>query len=116
MSLNGTSLKEVLMAQSSDVAKFDFSMAFVYNPTSDDEILSCSFICSGDLFEETSVTLIARRFQYVFQQLFSINSCAKEMNQPIVSINKLTLILQAEADEIKTVVFLTVENAVNEGM
>ena len=116
LSLNGTSLEEVSMAQSSEVAKFDFSMSFVYNRAPDDDILSCSFICSGDLFEETSVTLIARRFQYVFKQLFSINSCAKEMNGPIVSINKVSLILPEEADEIKTVVFFTFQNAVNEGM
>ena len=116
LSINSTSLAEVPMEHPFSVAKFDFSMTFVCNSTSDDDILSCSFVCSGDLFEETSVTLIARRFQYVFKQLFSMNSCAKEMNGPIVLINKVSLILPEEADEIKTVVFFTLENADNEGM
>ena len=116
LSLNGTSLEEVSMAQSSEVAKFDFSMAFVYNPTSDDDILSCSFICSGDLFEETSVSLIARRFQYVFKQLFSINSCGEEMNGPIVSINKVSVILPEEAEEVQRIVFSKLSNIDYEGM
>ena len=58
-SLNGTSLEQVLMERLSEVAKFDFSITFVYNPTfdDDDDILSCSFVCSHDIFEETTVTL-----------------------------------------------------------
>ena len=115
LSIYGTCLEEVSIEQSFEVAKFDFSLAFVYNPTSDDDVLSCSFVCSGDMFEETTTTQIAQRFQYVFKQLFSINSCAKEINGPIVPINKVSLILPEEADEIKTMVFFTLENAVNEG-
>ena len=105
LTLNSASLEEVSMGQSSEVAKFDFSMTFVYNPTSDDDILSCSFVCSGDLFEETTITQIAQRFQYVFDQLFFINPCAKEMDQPILSINKLSLILQEHVEEMQTKIF-----------
>ena len=116
LSLNSTSLEEVSMDQSSEVAKFDFSMTFVYNPTSDDDIMSCSFVCSGDLFEETTVAQIARRFQYLFEQLFAANSGALEMNQRFVSINKLSLILLEEAEEMQTVIFCRRESTVNEGM
>ena len=91
-------------------------MTFVYNPTSDDNILSCSLVCSRDLFEETTVARIAQRFQYLFEQIFATNSEAMEMAQPMISINKLSLILQEEAEEIETVVFCRSLNNVNEGM
>ena len=114
--LNGTSLEEVSMKQSSAVAKFDFWMAFVYNPTSDDNFLSCSFVGSRDLFEETTVTEITQRFQYLFEQLFSINSYGKESNQRIASINKLSLILPEEAEEMQTIVLYRLKDVINEGM
>ena len=116
LSLNGTSLEEVSMEQLSEGAKFDFSLTFVYNPTSDDNILSCSLVCSRDLFEETTVARIAQRFQYLLGEIFATNSKAMEMDQPMISINNLSLILQEEADEIQTVVFFRSLNNVNEGM
>ena len=66
-------LEQIPLQQSSQVAKFDLSVTFIYNPTSDDDKLSCSFVCSRDLFEETTVAQIARRFQYLFEQLFRTN-------------------------------------------
>ena len=117
LSLNGTSLEEVSMEQLSEVAKFDFSLTFIHNPAfDDDDILSCSFVCSRDLFEETTVTQMAQRFQYLFEQLFSMNSCGKEMNQSITSINKLSLILQEEAEDLQTIMFSRLKNIDNEGI
>ena len=67
LSLNGTSLEEVSMEQLSEVAKFDFSLTFIYNPTfDDDDILSCSFVCSRDLFEETTVARIGSKISISF--------------------------------------------------
>ena len=116
LSINGTRLEEVLMQQSFSVAKFDFSIAFVYNPTSDDDVLSCSFVCSGDLFEETTITQIAQRFEYLFEQLFFTNPCAKERDQPILPINKLSLILQEDVEEMQTKVFSRLPNIGTEGI
>ena len=109
-------MEEALLQQSSEVAKFDFSMVFVYNPTSDDNILSCSFICSRDLFKETTVAQIAQRFQYLFEQIFATSSKVMEMNQSMISINKLSLILPEEAEEMQTMIFDRLPNSVNEGM
>ena len=118
LSLNDTSLEEVSMEQLSEVAKFDFSLTFIYNPTfdDDDEILSCSFVCSRDLFDETTVARIAQRCQYLFEQLFATTAGAMEMDQPMISINKLSLILPMEAEEIKAIIFCRLEHYVDEGM
>ena len=115
LSLNGTSLEEVSMEQLSEVAKFDFSLTFVHNPTSDG-LLSCSFVCSHDLFEETTVARIAQRFQYLLEQLFSTNVDTVPMGQCFPSINKLSLILPEEAEEMQTVIFDRLPKTVHEGM
>ncbi|CAF4024354.1 unnamed protein product, partial [Adineta steineri] len=41
--LNGANLEEVPLNESYEMAKFDFSLRFVYNPSLDDNHLSCSF-------------------------------------------------------------------------
>ena len=112
----GATVEPILSRQSSEVAKFDFSIRFVYNPTSDDDILSCSFACSHDLFDETTVATIAQRFQYLVEQIFAANPTTMETDQPITPINKLSLILPSEAEEMQTMVFCRFKNNTNEGM
>ncbi|CAF4409029.1 unnamed protein product, partial [Adineta steineri] len=51
LSLNDANLEEVALEQSVEVAKFDFSLTFVYNLLPENKRLSCSFVCSHDLFE-----------------------------------------------------------------
>ncbi|CAF4233001.1 unnamed protein product, partial [Adineta steineri] len=108
LSLNGVNLQEVSLNQSYGMAKFDFSLNFIYNPSSDDNHLSCSFICSCDLFDETTLTMIGRRFQYVLEQLFSSKSS--------IFISKVDLILPEEVEEREAVMFHRLENIINEGM
>ena len=116
LSFEGTILNEVALPQSFGVAKFDFSIAFVYDPTANDDIMSCSFVCSRDLFEEITVVQMARRFQHLCEQLFVTNSNVMEMNQSIMSLNSFSLIVSEEAEEIQQTVFCRLEHAVNEGM
>jgi hypothetical protein len=116
LSFADTNFKQVLTQQPSKVAKFDFSIKFIYNPTADNNKLSCSFVCSRDLFEEATVTLIAQRFQYLFEQLFQEKSCDALMNQPIISVNKFSLILPKEKEELNSVIFHRLSNIGNEGM
>ncbi|CAF4238681.1 unnamed protein product, partial [Adineta steineri] len=72
--LSDTNLEQISLEQSAEVSKFDFSLRFLYNPLSDNKRLSCSFVCSHDLFESSSVSKIAQRFQYMFEQLFQTQS------------------------------------------
>lgn len=116
LSLNTTSLEEVSMNQLYEVVKFDFSMKFVYNPTSDDDVLSCYFICSRDLFEETTVAQFARRFQHLFDQVFATNSSGMQLEQSVIWLNNVSLILPEEAEEMQTVTFRRLENITGEGM
>ncbi|CAF4196175.1 unnamed protein product, partial [Adineta steineri] len=113
--LNDANLEEVPLDQSAQVAKFDFSLTFVYNPSSDHNQLSCSFVCSYDLFEKSTVSKVAQRFQYMFEQLFQKQSS----NIPVVnlssSINKVSLILPEETEEMELVLFHRLENVANEG-
>ncbi|CAF1486244.1 unnamed protein product, partial [Adineta steineri] len=95
------SLQPVSLQQSSEVAKFDFRLNFVYNIISDDNILSCRFICSCDLFEDATVTKMIQRFQYVFDQLFSVNFNVDQINLVVSPITKLTLILPDEVNEMQ---------------
>ncbi|CAF1582858.1 unnamed protein product, partial [Adineta steineri] len=112
--LNGVNLEQVSFNGSYEMAKFDFSLTFEYNPLSHNKRLSCSFVCSHDLFEKSTVSKIAQRFQYMFEQLFETQSS----NTPIIdmspSINKVCLILPDEAEEMESVVFYRLENIVNE--
>jgi hypothetical protein len=115
-SLDGAILEQMSIEQSSEVAKFDFSMAFAYNPTSDDNQLSCSFVCSCDIFDKTTVALISQRFEYFFDQIFGTSSDMNLRNDSMISINKLSVILREEAEEMEGIVFCRLENTANEGM
>jgi hypothetical protein len=115
-SLDGASLDQMSIEQSSEVAKFDFSMVFVYNPRSDDNQLSVSVMCSRDIFDKTTVAIISQRFEYLFDQIFGTNSDMNLMDDCMISINKLSIILPKEAEEMEGIVFRQLENTGNEGM
>ncbi|CAF1069105.1 unnamed protein product [Adineta steineri] len=108
------SLQSVSLKQSSEVAKFDFTLRFIYNPMSDDNMLSCRFICSRDLFEDTTVTKMIQRFKYLFEQLFSMNFNVNQTDLVTAPIAKLTLILPDEMNEIQHVAFYRQSNVTNE--
>ena len=114
--LNDTNLEQVSLEQSSEVAKFDFSLTFEYNPLSDNRRLSCRFVCSHDVFEKSTISQIAQRFRYILKQLFQTQSNNIPVMNASSSIKKLSLILPDEADKMELVVFHRLENVVNEGM
>ncbi|CAF1480474.1 unnamed protein product [Adineta steineri] len=116
LSLNDANLERMSLEQSAEVSKFDFSLTFEYNPLLDNKRLSCRFVCSHDLFEKPTISKIAQRFQYMFQQLFQTQSSNIPVMNVSSSINKLSLILPEEAEEMELVVFHRLENIVNEGM
>ncbi|CAF4019986.1 unnamed protein product, partial [Adineta steineri] len=112
--LNDANLEQVSLNGSYEMSKFDFSLTFVHNPLSDNNRLSCGFVCSHDLFEKSTISQIAQRFQYMFEQLFQIQSSNTFTIDTSSSIKKVCLILPEEADEMKLVVFDRLENIVNE--
>ncbi|CAF1582554.1 unnamed protein product, partial [Adineta steineri] len=116
LSLNDANLEQISLEQSAEVSKFDFSLTFEYNPLSDNKRLSCSFVCSSDLFEKSTISKIAERFRYTSERLFQIQSSNISVMTASSSINKVCLILPEEAEEMELVVFHRLENIVNEGM
>ncbi|CAF0774859.1 unnamed protein product [Adineta steineri] len=114
LSLNGVNLEEVSLNESYEIAKFDFSLIFLYNSSSDDNHLSCSFICSRDIFDETTVTVISRRFQHILTQLFSPKSGTECIDLYRASISKFDLILPEEVEEREAIMFHRLENIINE--
>ncbi|CAF4187325.1 unnamed protein product, partial [Adineta steineri] len=112
--LNGVNLEQVPLNELYAMTKFDFSLNFIYNSSSDDNQLSCSFICSRDLFGEITVAMISRRFQYVLEQLFSSESSTNCMDLYCISISKVNLILPEEAEERQAIMFHRLENISNE--
>ncbi|CAF1566511.1 unnamed protein product [Adineta steineri] len=112
--LNDVNLEKISLEQSTEVSKFDFSLTFEYNPLSDNKRLSCSFICSSDLFEKSTISKIAQRFEYMFEQLFQTQPSNTTVMNVSSSINKLSLILPEEDEEMELAVFHRLENIVNE--
>ncbi|CAF4093222.1 unnamed protein product, partial [Adineta steineri] len=112
--LNDTNLERISLEQSAEVSKFDFSLTFIYNSVSDSKKLSCSFVCSCDLFEKSTISKIAQRFEFMFEQMFQTQSSNIPVMNVNSSINNVSLILPEEAEEMELVVFHRLENIVNE--
>ncbi|CAF4092725.1 unnamed protein product, partial [Adineta steineri] len=114
--LNDAKLEQVSLEQSAEVSKFDFSLAFVNNPLSDNKRLSCNFVCSRDLFEKSTISQISRRFEYMFEQLFQTHSS----NIPAINVNspisKLSVIFLDEVEEMELVMFHRLKDIHSEGM
>jgi aryl carrier-like protein len=116
--LDRTTLEQISLSQSSEVAKFDLMLKFFYDSTLNDgrSGLSCRFVCSRDLFDEMTVANMARRFEHLFFQVFSSKFNTTQNEQSNMSISKLSLILPEEAKEMQEILFPRLSNILNEGM
>ncbi|CAF4576326.1 unnamed protein product, partial [Rotaria sp. Silwood2] len=112
---NGT-LEQVAPELSSLVAKVDLTLTFFYKPTVNNDRVSYRFTCSHNLFDESTVETMARRFQHLVFQLFCSKSDVSEIDQAFTPIKKLSLILPDEAQEMQGAVFYRLSTLVNEGM
>jgi hypothetical protein len=115
-SFDGAVLGQLSLQHLFIMTKFDFMLRFVYNSALDDGRLSCSFICSRDLFDDTTVATIARRFQHFLFQLFASISSLSQNDLYQTTINKLTLNLPEEVAEIQGILFCRQADIINEGM
>ncbi|CAF4666490.1 unnamed protein product [Rotaria socialis] len=111
LSLGKTQIQRMVALQADTVAKFDFLCTFVENPSATDNIMSCSFVCSQDLFDQTKVETIARRFQQLLTQIFSSKSMFDRTVEPIYN---LSVILPEELEEMQRMVFHRVLNVTHE--
>ena len=116
LSLNGTQLEQIFVKKTIQVAKFDFALTFVYNSTLDHNPLSCSLVCSRDLFDQITVTGIAQRFEYFVGQLFRMPSKDCVIDSSVLPLKKLSVILPEEATEMQAMILRRMKTTVNEGM
>ncbi|CAF2830016.1 unnamed protein product [Rotaria sp. Silwood2] len=91
--LDGAQL-EPIAPHYSQVAKFDLMLAFAYYPSSENKKISCSLICSQDLFDLTTVQIIADRFSVLLQQLFGSQREASTKRK----LHELSIMLPTDHD------------------
>jgi len=116
LSFDGTSFEHVPLEKSSEVAKSDLMIRYLYNPALDDNRLLFNLVCSRDRFNETIVATIGQRLKHLFEQIFSSNSTDNQINSCLISVTKLNIILPEEAVEIQRNVFCRQSDVVSEGM
>ncbi|UJR22117.1 hypothetical protein I4U23_025181 [Adineta vaga] len=112
---NSLYLENVSLEQTLQMAKFDVMLWFGYNPSLKDEKLSFSLICSSDLFEVSTVRMIARRFNHFLHQIFLTNPIVDQADAHARSLTKYNLILPEEDLEIQKQVFCRQLTVINEG-
>jgi hypothetical protein len=114
--MNGANLEQISIEQSYDeVAKFDFSIHVIHNPGVDVNPLSCYFEFSHDVFDESTMNTVARRFHHLVSYLFLTNSLI-QMDLFMEPIRQLSLILPEEAQEVYNIKFNHQTNIANECM
>ncbi|CAF4157454.1 unnamed protein product [Adineta steineri] len=111
--LNGVNLEQVSVNDSYIMGKFDFSLNFIYNSSSDNNQLSYSFVCSSDLFDERTILTLTQRCKYLCEQVFSSTSIGKPVDTCSTTISRLDLILSNEMNEMQDVVFYRQINVKN---
>ena len=116
-SLNNTTFEQVpSIEQMYGITKFDFFVRFLHNPTVEKNKLSCTIGCARHVFEEKAVAQMARRFQCLFEQVFRRNANAIQIDESLPSMNKLSLVLPEETEELYVVAFDRLPTIVNEGL
>ncbi|CAF4171310.1 unnamed protein product, partial [Adineta steineri] len=114
LSLDGASFKQMSFERSSEVAKFDFMLTFIYNPVMEHNRLSFHLTCSRDLFDESTVRNIGRRLEYCFQQIFASNENINQIGTCFTSLSKFNLILPEETEELEDIIFCRQSHITNE--
>ena len=78
--LDGATLETVSFDDEEDfVAKFDVMLNFVHKPSAG--VMSCSLICSEDLFDQVTVQTLADRFSHLLHQLCSSSNSQQPLHQ-----------------------------------
>jgi len=92
LTLGEAELETVSIPSKYNVAKFDFMLTMLYDPTADNNSISCSLICSSDVFHQNTVDIIGKRFSTIFTQLFDPMQLSI-INKPLY---KLSILLPDE--------------------
>ncbi|CAF4272018.1 unnamed protein product, partial [Adineta steineri] len=117
-SVNQTQFQPVPLKQMQNVVKFDMKLLFFHDPTVKNQTISCSLICSQDVFDIETVEELSKQFQHLLSQLFiKHSSSTKTTSFDLVnqSISKLSFCLENVPKEIQQTIFHRLPNIKNEG-
>ncbi|CAF1384082.1 unnamed protein product [Adineta steineri] len=118
LSVNQTQFQPVPLKQMQNVVKFDMKLLFFHDPTVQNQTISCSLICSQDVFDIETVEELSKQFQPLLSQLFvKHSSSTKTTSFDLVnqSISKLSFCLENVPKEIQQTIFHRLPNIKNEG-
>lgn len=116
LTVGGTSLEEIPIPTSYEVAKFDFALTFIYDPSSSHEKLSFRLVCSHDLVDKSTAIIMARRLQYLFEQLLIHRQNENDETQLILPLARLSVVLPQEADEMQHLIISQQNDSMKRGM
>ena len=114
-SMDGVQFHGFSIRNSHQMGKFDFKVTFCVNLTADADRLTCKIEGSRDLFETTTISQIAQRFQHLFDQVFGLLPRVSSTGGLDASIEKLSIILPSEENEMGDGIFSRQKDVVNEG-
>ncbi|CAF1507424.1 unnamed protein product, partial [Adineta steineri] len=118
LSVNQTQFQPVPLKQMQNVVKFDMKLLFFHDPTVKNQTISCSLICSQDVFDIETVEELSKQFQHLLSQLFvKHSSSTKTTSFDLVnqSISKLSFCLENVPKEIQQTIFHRLPTIKNEG-
>jgi hypothetical protein len=81
-----------------------------------DQTTHIIFEYSTDVYEDTMISLIARRFQHFLSQIFSTNVEKNQFNQSLERISKLSILLPEDVEEIQRTIFHRLPSIVDTGI
>ncbi|CAF4565110.1 unnamed protein product [Rotaria socialis] len=97
LNFDGTEAKHVSLSEEYEATKFDFMLMGFYNPSPSRNIISFSLICASDLFNQSTVEILARRFSSVTNQLFG----SELLSSPSKSLYQLSIMLPEDLKAIE---------------
>nr|ACD54728.1 non-ribosomal peptide synthetase, NRPS-like protein [Adineta vaga] len=86
LTLDGAQLEQMPFQQLDIIAKFDMTCRLIYDPSAVYSIISCSIICSEDIYDQITVQILMNRYVSLFQQLFDLTS-VDITSQPVFNLS-----------------------------
>lgn len=115
-SLQGAELELLPSRGTINVAKYDLMLTLVQKKSSLSTEISCSLICSRDLFDQTTVEQIAHCYHALLNQLFSLDIVVQSQGPTLKSFIAVPYSQTRLTGELHRIMFRRSLVFVNEGM
>ncbi|CAF1556340.1 unnamed protein product, partial [Adineta ricciae] len=109
-SINDTHFESISLTKFENIVKFHLKSVFFFDSTSPNPTMSCSFICSKDLFDLATIEDISQQFQDLLSQLFN-----RTANTNTTTISQLSRHSLKQSKEMHKLNFSRLSNIYNHG-